>query len=48
MQLKKLAMTAYFSSEQGMTQALEYNPIPGKFTPCLTVTDQTKAEAMYY
>lgn len=47
-QIKYLTLVAYFTSEQGMTLALDYNPIPGSYNPCLPVTENTKTEASYF
>ncbi|MEL6675056.1 MAG: gluconate 2-dehydrogenase subunit 3 family protein [Bacteroidota bacterium] len=33
--LKGLAISGYFSSEIGMTQARNYLPVPGEFKPCI-------------
>lgn len=33
--IKQLATFAYFSSEAGMTKALRYDPIPGRFEGCV-------------
>lgn len=33
--IKQLATFAYFSSEPGMTKALRYDPIPGRFEGCV-------------
>lgn len=48
MQMKSLTMTAYFTSQRGMTETLDYNPIPGAYHPCVQVTDGTKTEASYF
>ena len=48
MQLKQMTIVAYFTSRQGMTEALDYNPIPGKYDPCVEVTPDTKTEASYF
>lgn len=32
--VKHFTLLAYFSSEAGMSQALNYQPIPGKYDPC--------------
>ncbi len=47
-QLKQLTMTAYYTSQRGMTEALEYNPIPGTYNPCMQVNEDTKTEASYF
>lgn len=33
--IKSLTIAGYFSSEIGVTQALRYNPIPGKYLGCV-------------
>lgn len=33
--MKQLTIWGYFTSESGATQALRYNPIPGKFVGCV-------------
>ncbi len=33
--VRDLALGAYFSSETGMTQALRYVPVPGKYVGCM-------------
>ncbi|HLF63607.1 MAG TPA: gluconate 2-dehydrogenase subunit 3 family protein [Saprospiraceae bacterium] len=48
LQLKQLTLTAYFTSQRGMTEALDYNPIPGSYNSCVHVTDETKTEASYF
>jgi hypothetical protein len=48
MQMKEFTITAYFTSKQGMTEALDYNPIPRTFNPCVQVTRETKSEASYF
>jgi hypothetical protein len=48
MQLKQLTLVAYYSSREGMTKALDYNPIPGTYDPCVKVTADTKSEASYF
>lgn len=47
-QMKATTISIYFTTEAGMTQALRYNPIPGKYDPCIEVTDETRSEAMYF
>lgn len=47
-EFRQLTLTAYFTSQPGMTQALAYNPIPGSYNPCVHVTAETKAEASYF
>lgn len=34
-QIKDLTQMGYFSSEPGVTQALRYNPVPGRFEGCV-------------
>lgn len=46
--LHALTLTAYFTSQQGMTEALVYDPIPMNYQPCVEVTESTKATASYY
>ncbi len=36
--LKNLIVSAYLSSEIGMTQYFDYHPVPGKYDGCTTVT----------
>lgn len=43
--IKQLATFAYFSSEVGTTQALRYNPIPGRFEGCVDYQKGEKAWA---
>ena len=43
--IKQLATFAYFSSEIGMTKALRYNPIPGRFDGCVEYKVGEKAWA---
>ena len=43
-QLKQLAIFGYFTSEKGRTEALRYNPVPGKFEG---VIDYKKGEKAY-
>ncbi len=47
-QLHGLILISYFTSEEGMTQALSYNPVPMKFEPCIDVDDTTRGEASYF
>ena len=42
MQMKDLMIGAYFTSEIGMTQNLNYLPIPGKFEACRKMDEQDK------
>ena len=46
--IKSMTLFAYFTSEVGMTQALDYDPLPGKYDPCVKVDDDTRAEAQYF
>lgn len=43
--IKQLATFAYFSSEIGVTKALRYNPIPGRFDGCVEYKVGEKAWA---
>lgn len=36
--VRELSLRAYFSSEVGMTQALRWVPVPGRFTGCVPLT----------
>jgi len=36
-QLKRWALVGYFTSEPGMTEALKWNPFPGRWEPCMTI-----------
>jgi len=45
--IRRWTIIGYFTSEIGMTQSLTYNPVPGKYLPCVEVTDQTRGEATY-
>ena len=40
--MKDLVVGAYFTSEAGMTQSLNYLPIPGKFEGCRKIGEQDK------
>jgi len=42
-QLKGLTINGYFTSEIGATQALNYDPIPGGWTPDMMIDANTKA-----
>lgn len=44
-QIKDLTQMGYFSSEPGVTMALRYNPIPGRFDGCV---DYTAGERAWY
>ena len=46
--LKGLVLFGYFSSEIGMTQALEYDPIPGEWIPEMPIDTNTKAWATMF
>lgn len=41
--LKELIIWGYFSSEPGVTKALRYNPIPGRFKGCVDYSPGDKA-----
>ncbi len=43
--LKGAVLFGYFSSEIGMTQALEYDPVPGQWIPEMPITADTKSWA---
>lgn len=43
--MKQLTLWGYFTSEPGATQALRYNPIPGKFIGCIPYKEGDKAWA---
>lgn len=45
-QMKDLTITGYFTSEIGATQALAYDPIPGKFNGCVQLEKDQKAWAL--
>lgn len=45
-EMKNLTITGYFTSEIGATQALAYDPIPGKFDGCTTLEKGQKAWAL--
>lgn len=42
-ELKKMLLFAYYSSETGATEELRYERLPGLYQPCLTVDDETRA-----
>ncbi|HEY0434424.1 MAG TPA: gluconate 2-dehydrogenase subunit 3 family protein [Chitinophagaceae bacterium] len=42
--MKQLALWGFFTSKEGMTQVLRYNPVPGKYQGCL---DYKKGEKSY-
>lgn len=39
--MKELTILGYFTSEQGATKALRYNPIPGRFEGCIAYNGET-------
>lgn len=41
--IKQLTIWGYFSSEPGITKALRYNPIPGRYEGCVPYQDGEKA-----
>lgn len=45
-QMKSLTVTAYFTSEIGATQALDYLPIPGRFEGCIPLKEGKKTWAL--
>ncbi|MDH5400421.1 MAG: gluconate 2-dehydrogenase subunit 3 family protein [Cyclobacteriaceae bacterium] len=40
--LRSLTYRGYFSSEQGRTQNYQYTPIPGKYEPCMEMTENKR------
>lgn len=44
--MKQLTLLGYFSSEVGATQALRYDPIPGKYQGCIDYKKGDKAWAL--
>ena len=44
--MKQLTLLGYFTSESGATQALRYNPTPGKFIGCIPYKKGDKAWAV--
>lgn len=46
LQMKGLTVTAYFTSEIGATQALDYLPIPGRFDGCIPLKEGQKTWAL--
>lgn len=44
--MKDLTITGYFTSEIGATQALAYDPIPGKFNGCVPLEKGQKTWAL--
>lgn len=47
-QIHGLILISYFTSQEGMTQALVYNPVPMKYQPCVPVDNNTRGEASYF
>ncbi len=45
--MKELVVWGYFTSEIGLTKALRYNPIPGKYIGCVPYTVGDRAWANY-
>lgn len=45
-EMKNLTITGYFTSEIGATQALAYDPIPGRFDGCTTLEKGQKTWAL--
>lgn len=41
--MKQLTLWGYFTSKEGMTQALRYNPVPGKYEGCIDYKKGDKA-----
>ncbi|MGR3809338.1 gluconate 2-dehydrogenase subunit 3 family protein [Jiulongibacter sp. NS-SX5] len=44
--IKELTLFGYFTSEVGMTQELDYVPIPGRFEGCIPLKEGQKAYAL--
>lgn len=44
--MKELTLFGYFTSEIGMKQELDYQPIPGKFEGCIPLKEGQKAYAL--
>ncbi|WP_027303401.1 gluconate 2-dehydrogenase subunit 3 family protein [Rudanella lutea] len=44
--MRELTVTGYFSSKIGATQALAYQPIPGKLIGCMPLTNDQKTWAL--
>ncbi len=40
--LRQLTIAGYFSSEIGMTKALRYEAVPGRYNGCITVNKGDK------
>ena len=47
-QIHGLILISYFTSEEGMTKALVYNPVPMEYQPCVPVDNNTRGEASYF
>jgi hypothetical protein len=43
--MKQLTLWGYFTSKEGMTQALRYNPVPGRYEGCIDYKKGDKAFA---
>lgn len=43
--MKELTLLGYFTSEIGQTQALRYNPVPGRYEGCVPYKKGDKAQA---
>ena len=43
--VRELALRSYFSSEVGLTQALRYNPVPGRWEGCVPLRPGQRAWA---
>ena len=41
--MKQLTIWGYFTSEPGVTQALRYNPVPGRYDGCVAYTPGDRA-----
>ena len=41
--MKKLILFSYFSSEQGATQALRFDRVPGRYDPCMSLEEDGRA-----
>ncbi len=44
--MKELTLLGYFTSEQGATKALAFDPVPGKYVGCMKMTTGQKAWAL--
>ncbi len=40
-QIKRWTLVGYFTSEPGMTEALKWNPFPGRWEPCMNIEERT-------